>query len=108
MNSFRRAIVSLDHCFKSDKIVKKEPKEGLWLEDVPPMGYKTLQVNLGEKSKENPQTDGLFYRSLALSPRPDHPLQGYLYPHGHGKGQLPNLSQPAIDSSIPGYQWPGN
>ncbi|MCK5136397.1 MAG: hypothetical protein KAR19_11465 [Bacteroidales bacterium] len=27
---------------------------GLWVEDIPPLGYKTLQVNLGQKSKAIP------------------------------------------------------
>ncbi|MEN8153086.1 MAG: glycoside hydrolase family 38 C-terminal domain-containing protein [Acidobacteriota bacterium] len=33
---------------------------GLWVEDVPPMGYKTLQVNAGKKSGTNPQGDNRF------------------------------------------------
>ena len=34
---------------------------GLWVEDIPPMGYKMLQVNIGQKSKEYPKvTNQLF------------------------------------------------
>lgn len=36
---------------------------GLWVEDVPPMGYKTLQVNVGQKSKPNPHTDGQSFEN---------------------------------------------
>ena len=30
---------------------------GLWVEDIPPMGYKTLQVNVGQKSKDVPHSN---------------------------------------------------
>jgi glycosyl hydrolase family 38 len=31
---------------------------GLWVEHIPPMGYKTLQVNVGQRSKKTPDTNG--------------------------------------------------
>ncbi len=36
---------------------------GLWVEDVPPMGYKTLQVNLGKKSTQEPPQEGSAFEN---------------------------------------------
>ena len=38
---------------------------GIWIEDIPPMGYKTLQINLGAKTNNNPASQSLenkFYK----------------------------------------------
>lgn len=36
---------------------------GLWVEDIPPMGYKTLQINLGQKSTIDIEEKGLSFEN---------------------------------------------
>lgn len=36
---------------------------GLWVEDIPPMGYKTLQVNVGQKAKANPKLNNQLFEN---------------------------------------------